>query len=283
LAGPLTLQSSGHLSLFPLGTGSAFAKTLYQNNLLVIKGDNHLLIDCGTRTPEAFHRLGLPITEVRNFLITHSHADHIGGLEEVILMGRYMTKRKPAIYITPAYQDQLWAQSMRGGAAWNERRGQKWLTFADYWDIQRPEPVAGLDREAHCFMVGDLRVTTLRTMHYPDNALSWEDSAYSVAVIIDERLFYTADTRFDRALVDLVCQRFPIEAIFHDVQFFPGGVHAGFDDLQTLPAEIKAKTWLMHYPDTWANHLQKVKDGGFQGFLQPQHFYDFLDSKAGKS
>ena len=37
------LTSSGDLCLYFIGTGSAFAKTLNQNNLLITKGDDHLL------------------------------------------------------------------------------------------------------------------------------------------------------------------------------------------------------------------------------------------------
>ena len=49
--GELKLQNDGKLSLFFLGIGSAFSKLHYQNNLLVIKGDDALLIDCGTVCP----------------------------------------------------------------------------------------------------------------------------------------------------------------------------------------------------------------------------------------
>ena len=80
---PLKLESPGGLRLCFIGAGSAFTKKFYQNNLLILKGGDHLLVDCGTRAPEALARLGLSVTQVRNYLITHSHADHVGGLEEV--------------------------------------------------------------------------------------------------------------------------------------------------------------------------------------------------------
>lgn len=275
LEGNLTLENDGYLSLFPIGTGSAFSKSLFQNNLLIVKGKDHILIDCGTRTPEAFYRLGLPITEVRNLCITHSHADHIGGLEEVILMGRYVTRRKPNIYITSAYEKVLWSQSLKGGAALNERKGEKNLEFADYWEVQRPRKVGGFDRETLRFKVGSIDIHAFRTKHYPDNAASWADSAYSLGLIIDGRVLFTGDTRFDPEMIAEFTQKFPIELILHDVQFFPGGVHAPFDDLKTMPDAIKEKTLLMHYPDTYHNHVTKVKEAGFAGFLSQQTFYDF--------
>ena len=50
-----SLTNKGDLSLYFIGCGSAFAKTLNQNNVLVTKGDAHILIDCGTRCSQALH------------------------------------------------------------------------------------------------------------------------------------------------------------------------------------------------------------------------------------
>jgi len=274
LRGNLSLSNDGQLSLFPIGSGSAFTKKLYQNNLLIIKGNTHLLIDCGTRAPEALHRLGLPVTEINNFLITHSHADHVGGLEEVILMGRYVSRTKPSIIITKEYQKILWNQSMCGGAAMNEVHDGKPLEFEDYWTILRPRQVKNFNRDTHQIQFENLKLTLFRTKHYPDNAPTWKESAYSIGCIIDDRILFTGDTRFDPELLQEFTSRFPIELIFQDVQFFPGGVHSPFDDLKTLPAELKAKMLLMHYPDTWQTHEQKVRDAGFLGFLEQHYFYD---------
>ena len=52
---PVPLVTQGDLSLYFVGCGSAFARTLYQNNLLITKGNHHLLIDCGTRCSQALH------------------------------------------------------------------------------------------------------------------------------------------------------------------------------------------------------------------------------------
>lgn len=59
--------------------------------------------------------------------------------------------------------------------------------------------------------------------------------------------------------------------MFHDVQFCPGAVHAPLNDLKTLPAEIKAKMWLMHYADNWQS--QEIKD--FAGWTQQGVRYIF--------
>ena len=41
----IQLTNNGELSLFFIGTGSAFIKNNFQTNLLVVKGETHLLID----------------------------------------------------------------------------------------------------------------------------------------------------------------------------------------------------------------------------------------------
>ena len=104
----LDLTNKGKLCLFFLGTGSAFTKRHNQTNLIVIKGKDHLLIDCGMKAPQALHDLGVSVTNIENILITHSHADHIGGLEEIALMGRYLAKKKPNLVLSETYQHILW-------------------------------------------------------------------------------------------------------------------------------------------------------------------------------
>ena len=59
---PLTLTNGGSLDLFFLGVGSAFTKRHYQTNLLIVKGDEHLLVDCGTKCTQAFYELCMPVT-----------------------------------------------------------------------------------------------------------------------------------------------------------------------------------------------------------------------------
>ncbi len=115
--GKLSLTSKGTTRIFFIGVGSAFGKRLYQNNLVIIKGNDHLLVDCGTRCTQALYELGLKITDFNNFLITHSHADHIGGLEEAALMNRYFARKKPLIVINETYEKILWDMSLRGGCA----------------------------------------------------------------------------------------------------------------------------------------------------------------------
>jgi ribonuclease BN (tRNA processing enzyme) len=272
----LTLTNDGQLSFFFVGVGSAFSKRHYQTNLLIVKGDDHLMVDCGTKTPQAFYELGTPITDIQNFYITHSHADHVGGLEEVMLMARYFTRTKPNIWITETYQHLLWDMSIRGGSAFNEEVEGKNLTFGDFWKVQRPNWLPGYPRETYEFNVGNMNVKAFRSMHTPSNSTHWQESFWSTGLIIDDRIFFSGDTKFDQDLIITFEERFNFEYIFHDCQFIPpGGVHASIEELKALPEDIKKKMILIHYGDNWEDNIERVKDYGFLELAEQWSFYDF--------
>lgn len=275
---PLSLKNDGALSVFFVGVGSAFSKTHYQTNLIIIKGDDHVMIDCGTKAPQALYELGLSVMSIDNWLITHSHADHIGGLEEVMLMGRYVARKKPTIIVNPTYENLLWDMSLRGGSAYNEERAGSVLTFGDMWEVIRPNWLGGFPRETYGAEIGSINLKMFRTMHIPEQPSSWQSSFWSCGLVIDDRVMFTSDTRFDRELIESFDERFEFELIFHDCQFFTGGVHAGIDELAELPADIKRRMVLAHYGDNWEENITKVKDGGFAGLAKQWHFYDFPSS-----
>jgi len=272
---PIPLSNGGSLDLTFIGAGGAFSKKYFQNNVLVVKGDSHLLVDCGTRTPEALALLGLSVAQISNYLITHSHADHIGGLEEVMLVGRYGLHRKSTIVVTNKLARALWSMSMRGGASFNEEQGGEFLKFADFWDQIAPKPIRGADRELCEAHVGDIEARLFRTKHIPDSAPDWASSFPSYGVILDRRILFTSDTRYDPEMVLSLDAEYGFEAIFHDCQLFTGGVHASLDELRELPPVIRAKTRLMHYGDTIKDFLSRIADLGFAGIAEQWKTYSF--------
>lgn len=271
----LELTNQGDLSVYFIGTGSAFVKTMFQNNVVVVKGDQHLVVDCGTRCMEALDTVGIQSPDLDNFLITHTHADHIGGLEEVMLTDRYLAGKKANMIINEVFEDILWNHSLRGGCAYSEVRNGKPLGFEDFWNCLRPVLLENMPRETWQYQLGTLDVKMPRTKHIPDSAEGWWDSFWSCGVILDDRVFFTSDTRYDPSLVMDFDRLYDFELIFHDCQFFTGGVHASLDELNQLPAHIKAKTMLMHYSEAWRSKREEVRRMGFLGFVEQSHTYEF--------
>jgi ribonuclease BN (tRNA processing enzyme) len=271
----IALTNGGSLDLTFIGAGGAFSKKFYQNNMLIVKGDSHLLVDCGTRAPEALALLGIPVGQINNYLITHTHADHIGGLEEVMLVGRYGLQRKSTMIVTDKLAKALWSMSLRGGASFNESHGGKYLKFEDFWDQIRPKAVRGADRELREARIGEIEVRLFRTKHIPDSTPDWTSSFPSYGLILDKRILFTSDTRYDPEMVLSLDAEYGFEAIFHDCQLFTGGVHASLDELAGLPPAIRAKTRLMHYGDKIEEFLPRIADLGFAGIAEQWKTYAF--------
>jgi ribonuclease BN (tRNA processing enzyme) len=265
---PFPLTNDGKLELTFVGAGGAFSKKFHQNNLLIVKGPDHVLVDCGTRAPEALAEHGLSIAAIDTYLITHTHADHIGGLEEVMLVNRYFAKKRTTMIATKKLAKILWDRSLRGGAAYNEERRGRPLGFEDFWRLEAPRRIAGAEREMAEARIGGISLRLFRTMHIPDSSTGWASSFPSYGVVIDGRVLFTSDTRYDPDMVVGLDREYGFEAVFHDCQFFTGGVHASLDELAGLPEAIRAKTTLMHYGDGIEAKAARIAELGFAGYAE---------------
>ena len=273
----LSLKNDGTLEVFFIGVGSAFALKHYQTNFLIIKGDKHIMVDFGETGHHAFVQTtnGLEATDIECILPTHSHPDHVNGVASLGLMNHYvgmpfMKKPKIKMIITPEYQRVLWDETLRGGLEWNEEAaitGHK-MQIGDYYDIVCPKWKKSQPREIFEIDYGNIHLELFRTNHIPEQSKSWEASFISYGLCVDNRVFLSCDTKFDLNLIEMYKN---CEIMFHDVQFFPGAVHAPLADLKTLPNEIKSKMYLKHYSDKW--ETQDIT--GFGGWTQQGVRYIF--------
>ena len=265
----LELTNDGRLSVLFIGTGSAFSKRYFQTNVLVVKGEDHLLIDCGTLCPYALEKnYGLELKNIDNLLLTHPHADHIGGVEELALVDRYVKKQKCNLVITDEFKQLLWNESLKGGLKVNEEGS---LTLDDYFVQIKPEQILTEPFEMYEANVGSINVKLFRTKHV--TCSDPEVFQISYGLMIDDRVLYPCDTQFNPQQIDYLVHNFPVKVIFHDcdISGYSEGVHASYAQLKTLPDEIRAMTYLCHYNGR-AEEINPQNDG-FKKFARPGVWY----------
>ncbi|RUS48742.1 MBL fold metallo-hydrolase [Cohnella sp. AR92] len=236
-----------------IGTGSAFAKTYYNNNALLHSEGRTLLIDCGITAPIALHEMGIPMDKIDGVLVSHIHGDHIGGLEELAFQNLYVyNRRRIPLFIAEDLVDPLWNRSLRGAMEQGEFR-----RLSDYFDVRTLS--AGVPEE----ILPGLQAELLLTDHVPNK------NSYSF--LFNDTFFYSADMVFSPELLEHLVRDKGVETIFHDCQLHePGMVHASLPELLTLPEDIQSRIRLMHYGDDRNRFEGKT---GLMSFVEQRRVY----------
>jgi len=248
------------LHLQMVGTGSAFAKTLYNTSALLVSEHGQILIDCGASVPKALHELNIEPDQLNGIVISHIHADHVAGLEEIAfrLCYQYNNKRIK-LYITEPLADILWENTLKG-SMYNPQEG--FTSLSNYFDV------SFLIENTPAELLPGLVIEPIRTLHMKDKI--------SYSFFINEKTFYSADVLFnEQLLLQQVVHDRGCHTILHDCQLKGhGAVHATLAELLTLPEDVQQRIYLMHYDDTMPQYIGQT---GRMRFIE-QHQVITLDA-----
>tara|TARA_R110000765_G_scaffold116223_1_gene209347 strand:- start:124 stop:912 length:789 start_codon:yes stop_codon:yes gene_type:complete len=244
-----------------LGTGSAFAMKNWQSNILLRHNGKNCLFDAGGDVRHSLAENGFSYTDVDGVIITHEHADHTGGLEYLGFCNYYDPeyKNQMKLFAEKDIVPKLWENTLKGGMAGDN------CQFNDYFEITPVDTALG-------FTWQGIKIDLVKCAHIPSET----NPMYSYGIMYTnpydgQRVYITSDCQFSPETMMVHYQS--VDVIYHDCEtMYKSGVHSHYDDLKTLPADIKAKMWLYHYQDNvvenWDDWQAKAKADGFAGFVK---------------
>jgi len=236
------------VEVIALGVGDAFSRDHYSSCLAVGADGAWLLIDCPHPIRKILRESGraagvdLDVGSFAACVVTHLHADHASGLEGLGYFSFFALRRPARLVLHPAVAARLWdghlAAGMEelmevGGAV--RRRG-----LDDYFAL------TALD-EAAPVAIGPFAIECRRTIHHiPTTALRITAGG--------RRLGYSADTAFDESLIAWLADG--SDLVIHETNL---GVHTPYEKLAELPAPLRAKMRLIHYPDEFPREDRAIR------------------------
>ncbi len=247
------------MKLIWLGTGSGLNFKLGNTSFLV-KGDQNrnLLVDCGyTVTSELLKRGEL--ASITDILITHSHSDHVGGLEGLGFMNYFGLKKReeqnPNLYLgSEGFKQMLWNNCLKGSM-------QKIQNFNGLALDASLDTYFNSVVSSKINIPGIPEIKFVPTMHV--------QGMESYAIDFANGIYYSGDT------IELPPENKKI--LFQDCQCFysgPGDVHISYDKLlREMSDEHRAKTYLVHLSGNW--ETKNPKADGFAGFVLPGQEFEF--------
>jgi hypothetical protein len=238
------------------------------------------MIDFGFLTPPRLEQYGRSLEEITHVVVSHLHADHTGGLEELAFVSRFVHDQRPTLLLPPTIGEALWEHSLRGGLEWiTDQEGQS--IHCDLSCYFNPVELDTGWRD-----LGPLAIKVFPTEHVP-NKSSWgiilRDNADGSSMI------FGCDTRTRHAelLDDPISEDFSDGPIFHDCRLSPSrarAIHIHLSEIDYPPA-VQGRVVLVHYEDNLESYSDAIAAAGLKVIAPGQAIHsqswraDLMESK----
>jgi phosphoribosyl 1,2-cyclic phosphodiesterase len=230
-----------------LGVGDAFSARWYSSALAVEAEGTWLLIDCPhpirkiLREAGATACLPLDVGRFAAVVLTHLHADHASGLEDFAFYCRFALDRKATILAHPDVLRDLWDRHLAAtmspmlDAEFRPSR----LGRDDLFDLREIS-------DEHPVEFGPFSIECRRTIHpLPTFALRLRGSGRTLAC--------SSDTAYDPGLIEWLSAG---DLVIHETNH---GLHTPYEKLAALPAELRDRMRLIHFPDDFDREDSEIE------------------------
>ena len=244
-----------------LGT-AAYPRVGETVHLLVESGEDRLLVDAGTATPATLEELGRSPGDITELFCTHSHADHLLGVPNVLL-GRFLA-RIGGLRATPPSAP----LTIRGSeSTLEDLRALTAIVTPGLEELLDEADELAATSVGDCFSVGELTVDVLPATHaVPTQGLVFEG---------DKRIVYTADTT---ASIDHVSRVGTCDVVVHEAMYAESEAelaaelgHATAREAGAFAAATDAsELWLVHIADRYssADPIRREAEAEFDGTVR---------------
>jgi ribonuclease BN (tRNA processing enzyme) len=243
------------MTFVPVGVGDAFSALHYSSAVAIESGGRWLLVDCPhpirkvLREASVGAGVALDVATFDAVVLTHLHADHSAGLEDLAYYAHFVLRRRPVLAAHPQVLARLWERlapgmdSLADPVDWSPRP----MRLEDYFEVVPLDPAAPTT-------VAGFEITCRPTRHH----------VFTTALRVragKRELGMSADTAHDPGLVEWLARA---DLFLHETG---PGIHTPYGALAALPAPVRARMRLIHYPDGF-----RPDDGGIELLVEGRRY-----------